>query len=649
MFHKEGSFHKKAHGKKLNDTPINKSQRKKLRESFLTSILPASTSVDQISSDLVNHIFLDPNSDVSTRKIKLPGATSKAGATCFFIRSPTTGVVGVHSKNENTTTATTQTSRTLVSWPYTKYPQVLLLQVGQILMPSLALLSVLPKSVLDELPTVMIPASVSKFLCRGADLMRSGMMSIPSKHDGWVVIRAVGNPQPFAVGFVTRGADGTSIGPEKKGVGVQIVTCYGDDIYRSQTGGLIESSLEKCGGSAATVVKSSMDNCGGEGARSELGGDIFDHGNYGNVGFVQGKQVYNLCSGGSSSGDASEVDDEQVDMEQRRIKDQEEEDEHGYERGEQGQNDEQNTTMEMDDKLKEVAVVNTKENETEETEQVEKNDDPETILLEAFQDAAIRISKSQLPMLTSTFYTQHMLPARREGSSIDLKSTRYKKLGPFLMEQAEKGIITLGASNGDAVAFLKSIDGSHLDLREARRRKKDEIQSTQTGGKKTTLVNLYIIPHSIVASMRLCEDDVKAINAKSEERRGTGYLTASECRDILKQYLQENELVDEFDPEMVRVDGPLCDSLFRKTKRQLQNDELGVNEYPENVTRKELNNRWLEKMDRAYAIVALPGSHIISMKRGDAPKISFSVEARQSKKKFITRVRGLEEVSAYLF
>jgi translation initiation factor 2D len=456
------------------------------------------------------------------------------------------------------------------------------------------------------------------------------MVSISPHHDGWVVIRVVGNPQPFAVGFVTRGTDETSIGPEKKGVGVQIVTCYGDEIYRSQK---VDASVE----GAPLVGDGSFD-----GVRSELGGDIFDYGNYGNVGFVQGKQVYGITS---VDGDGEEVEDEEQEVKEQNEKVQheqgEKEEEHEQE-GEQGEPNEQNAidTLVLDG-MKESAI---NDSETKQQETNNNDDDPETILLEAFHNAAVRTSKNQLPMPTSTFYAQHILPSRREGSLIDLKATRYKKLGPFLMEQAEKGIITLGASNGDAVAFLKSIDRSHVELREARQRKRDEISSDNTR-KKTAVVDLYIIPHSIVSCMRLCEDDVKAMNAKSEDRRGTGFLTAPECRDILNRYLRDNDLVDELDPEMVRVDGPLCDSLFRKTKRQLETDELGVNEYPESVTRKELNTRWLEKMDKAYAIVTLPGSCIVSMKRGDAPKISFFVESRQSKRKFITRVRGLEEVS----
>jgi len=120
-------------------------------------------------------------------------------------------------------------------------------------------------------------------------------------------------------------------------------------------------------------------------------------------------------------------------------------------------------------------------------------------------------------------------------------------------------------------------------------------------------------------------------------------LTAPECRDILNGYIMANNLIDEFDPEMVSPNGPLTDSLFRKTKKEMANQGLERNTYDEAVTRKELNTKWLERMDKAHAIVSMPGSVIMSMKRGSPPMVSFVVEARQNRK-FITRVRGLEEV-----
>jgi translation initiation factor 2D len=611
MFQKEGSFCK-TKGKKAKDTPLKKSDRRKLRDSFLAIIgNTAAAAADEIDTGTqsikvqLDFIFLDSKSDVSIRKLKLKGVNSNAGATNIYSRSPSSSI-----------------EEDAVLWPYTKFTQVLLMEVDKMMLPSLALLSILPAVVLNRLPTMVVPPIVSKYLCRGADLMRSGIISMPSKHNGWCVIRALGNQQPFAIGLVTNGTNPSSIGAETKGVGLQVVTCYGDEIYLSQM----------------DPTAKALDR----GRRSEIGGGIFDDGNYGNVGFIDGNRVYGLVSSDEGHNDDSEEENDEGVIEKAMGEAAVSSDGADTNIVDNGKpNSEADTEVEVEEGAASADGSDTDEEE----------DSMDTILLEAFHDAAVRISKKQLPLLTSTFYSQYVLPARREGSFIDLKATKFKKIGTFLSEQAAKGVIKLGAANGDPVAFVNAIDRTHVDLREARQRKKKEDESDshagdQTGEKKLALATLYIIPNPIVNLMRLNQDDVKAVNAKSEERRGTGYLTAPECRDILNRYAADNSLVDEFDPENITLDGPLCDAVFRKTKRELQHAK---NEYQESVTRKELNIKWLEKMEKAYAIVAMPGSKIISMKRGLPPKITFVVEARQSRKKFITRVRGVEEVRKYIY
>jgi len=571
MFHKEGSFNK-TQGKKAKDTPLKKSDRRKLRDAF-TSLIPG--NVDHIKVQL-DCFFLDSKSDVTIRKLKQKAATSNAGAMNIYSRSPSSASDGA-------------------TWPYTRFNQVLLMEVDKIMLPSLALLSVLPVDVLDSLPTVFVPPIVSKYLCRGADLMRSGILSFPSRHNGWVVVRAQDNPQPFAIGFVTKGTDQRTVGVETKGVGVEIVSCYGDEIYKSQ----IDSKAKRL----AT------------GHVSEVGGGIYDDGDYGNVGFVEGTRVYGLMKIGEEAADDSVDGEIAQSMEQAQIS--------------------------HDVNSQEGAAENNEE------EDGADEDDPEENLFYAFHEAAVRISPSDMPMPTSTFYSQHILPARKEGTFIDLKATRFKKIGAFLTEQAVRGVIKIGAKDGDSVAFVTGVDRSHGDLKEARLRKKINSETTPDSNtashKKLVLANLYIIPRHIATLLQLNEDDVKAVNAKSEGRRGTGYLTAPECRDILNGYIMANNLIDEFDPEMVSPNGPLTDSLFRKTKKEMANQGLERNTYDEAVTRKELNTKWLERMDKAHAIVSMPGSVIMSMKRGSPPMVSFVVEARQNRK-FITRVRGLEEV-----
>ena len=60
--------------------------------------------------------------------------------------------------------------------------------------------------------------------------------------------------------------------------------------------------------------------------------------------------------------------------------------------------------------------------------------------------------KLELPVLTSTFYRQHMLPAcpSEIGGPIDLKKSSYKKLSKFLskmMEEQVRYILTLVISH----------------------------------------------------------------------------------------------------------------------------------------------------------------------------------------------------------
>ncbi len=605
MFQKEGSFIITKGKKSKDNTPLKKSIRRKLRDDFLASIVTQEVNVDHIKEQ-VDFIFLDSKSEVSIRKLKRKDATSNAGATNVYSRTPN---------------PSSSDDAHLNFWPYSRFSQVLMLEVDKILLPSLALLAVLPVDILNTLPTVVVPPIVSKYLCRGADCMRSGMLSLPDSHNGWVVIRVLDNAQPFAVGFVTKGTNPSTIGAETKGVGVRVVTCYGDEIYKSQ--------FDKTAKPLTT------------GLISEIGGGIFDDGNYGNVGFIEGKRVFGLVKqgGGDEYNESEENDVDETSDIQKSVKNVD---------LSNSENQDRQIKIAIGDDINSEAEINADARLVSDEVESSSVDDPESILLQAFHDACVRISKSQLPMAASEFYSQHILPARKEGSFINLKETKWKKVGTFLMDQATLGVITVGTSNSDPVASLKSIDRSHADLRDARKRKKEQDKSasggtTASAKNKLALANLYIIPKNIVTLMKLDEDDVKASNAKSEDRRGTGFLTAPECREILNRYILQNKLVDQFDPEMVTMDGPLTDALFRKSKKQLKTEATGKNRYDESVTRKDVNTRWLERMDKAYAIVSMPGSVITSMKRGEPPKVSFVVESRQSKRKFVTRVRGLEE------
>ena len=722
MFHKEGSYKGGVGNKKAKDTPIKKSDRRKLR-SLCYSLLvqqqqqQAKTSNEELTeeeeeeekekilSNVLDFIFLDSKSEILLRKIKQPNAKSNAGATIIYIRTPSSAndikEQQQHHHHQQSQNENDYQEKYTSQWPYTKKDQPILIQISYsistsigtknitVTVPTIALLSVLPsfmflqqqqqKTMEKEkktkkycLPMVTVPYQVSKYICRGANLMKSGMLSIENvvssnnnnDHDDnvqWVCVNVLNNQQPFAIGLLRKGTTNDNILGAKlrrnndednddvdddnntshtnnttSGVGVDIITCYGDDLYQAQ--------LSK--------TDDKNNNCG---IISLIGGGYYDDGHYGNVGFDSGKLVHGLMT----------VDDEDDDEGHSVSQDEDcvskhENVEGGYE-GDDGGGQEKDAQCSMrvsDNENMEQqqqairSIVNEmdhikidKENNKANHDDVDANEaisEHEQNLLDAFHKSLLIISpKSDLPMAVSTYYTQYLLPSRKEGSFLDIKQTKYKKITAFLLEQSKNGIedgipsiISIGPSKDglDPVAFLTGINRSHDDLRKAKKGLKNELKNEPK--KKLAIVNLHIIPHHVATWLRLDENLVKAKNAKSEERRGTGFLTSPECREILNQYVRQNDLIDEFDPENVTLDGPLCDVLFRKS---------GENEIPESITRKELNTRWIRKMDDAYALVSMPGSVIVGMKRGKPPMVSIEVESRNGRKKFTTRIRGLED------
>ncbi|XP_036140358.1 eukaryotic translation initiation factor 2D isoform X3 [Monomorium pharaonis] len=69
------------------------------------------------------------------------------------------------------------------------------------------------------------------------------------------------------------------------------------------------------------------------------------------------------------------------------------------------------------------------------------------------------VKSSDLPMLSSNFFKNHLLAACPPGKNIDVKKSRYKKLSVFLAEMKAKGIINTSIMKG--VETLLSIKFDH--------------------------------------------------------------------------------------------------------------------------------------------------------------------------------------------
>ena len=557
-------------------------------------------------------------------------------------------------------------------------------------MPLLTLLAALPPPPADDggsddrdparhrVPNVAVDAEVSKYLCRGADLMRSGMRSLPPpwslrRSGGIVTVSVIGNPQPMAGGMVEEGlfrdycyakkkgsAGGGGdwseearglVGPGKRGVGVTIVNCYGDDLWRG--------SLPPNAGSFGCGTSGNGNAPTGGDVVNPLGGGAYDDGNYGNAGFVGGTAVVPILEGGGEDeidcyGDG---DDEEGDgdgdaaagmVERLDISD-------PAGGGSAAAPDEATTSNDINEDDVEGQDSDGRHGTNEEVGTEVGHD---VILSNACYASLLLLlsSKTTLPMPVSTYYAKHLLAAvPTTGPRLDMKRTTHKKIGPFLKEMESNGVIKLGASKDgkDRCAFLSSISKDNPNLVRFKKNWKREIEASGGGlsamtsppasqGTKLAVVDLYIVPHNVSKALQLGMGEVMASNAKTDERRGTGFLTKTECRALIEDYIEKEGLVVDKSTGCVLVNGPLCDALFRASKKNKMPGQS--TDYPNNVARKDLVEKWIERMDKGHALVQMPGSKILRLGRGPPTPVDIEVEFRQgNRKKFLTRIRGMEE------
>ena len=551
MFHKpDSSLGGGKNQKKAMDTPLRKSDRRKLRDVAAGFFQRHKTNV---SPELMDAIFMQDS--LVVRKL----SHAQLNKVQLFYRGPS-------SEDSDS------------QWPYSTTTECVWTTIDTgpgeppIQCPSVAMLSLVA-----DFPSAVIPSQASKYLCRGAHLMRAGIISLPSNSNTIVGIQVMGNPQPFAVGLLR-----PAFKNETSGIGVHVWMCYGDDVYKSTTA-LAET---------------------GTGRINPVGGAPFGNGHYGNVGFMDGVIVRPIMS--------VEEDDEQEDDEQ-----------------EDGQDlDQVSSSKNPVETADDAAAIEAKTNPPQQPEE-EPPISQDDVLHQSTCRALVNIKDKDLPMLSSSFYANHVLQHRPPDTMIQLKQTYYKKFGTYLIHQQNCGLLTLSQDKKDnnPAGYLKSINRAHEDLRGIRKTKTEELP----GAKMQKVVSLFVVPHYFVSLMRLDPDDVKAANAKSEERRGTSMLTSPEVRAILEKYCNENDLIS-VDATDVTLNAPLTDALYKKSKASA----------PDSLSRKELNDAWTAKMEPAYAVVQMPGSRITKLARGTPPMIQMEV-SRLGGNKLVTRVRGMEE------
>lgn len=709
MFHKEHSSSTTAHKtKKAKDVPVRKSDRRALRQRAHEEISRwnGGPTWDRHAECVLNSAFLQ--GVLVSRQVLLPDVK-----VILYLRSKSDdSAANMDDNNINKPMEN--------DWPFRDQTQCVWLQLDSKVLfpqehpnqnitettvvdiPSLALLAALGRQ--DGpilLPTIIVPHQVSRYLCRGAHLMRAGMReliipnnytnhahekyspikstqigAVTSLHQRRVVaIVARGNPQPFAVGLLAKDLVNQYPPPPERsmGVGVTIVSCYGDDLWRQQYQQLQQQSSFRSA-SQPRASLSTADN-------------LWELGHYGNPGFLQGKCVVPLHEKNKDS----DIDDDDVQGDaEDAVKGENDSVTNEGESGDspfterkadppdtveidamttmsEAQQDDDDVAAPIVDDTNDPEIPILQEESISDSNAIRTttmNDSthslqsstapstevslsPEEILHRAVYKALTSLKNNDLPMRMANFYAQHVIPSRPVGTTIDLKLTRYKKFGTYITEQVQVGWIQVAADRNnrqDTAAMLVGFDRKYPPLLEftiqARAAATTKPKNNTCPDCRLVLTDLFCIPAHFVNLLRLDMDTVKARHATSEERRGTGMLTGKEMRSILEDYITRENLVDGSDAACIILDGPLTDILFvRPSLKKKSNQSSGP--YPTRLSRKDIITAWTNEMESAYALVEVPGNRIVKLGRGKPPSVSIEVKARQQRH-YLTYVLGVE-------
>lgn len=184
------------------------------------------------------------------------------------------------------------------------------------------------------------------------------------------------------------------------------------------------------------------------------------------------------------------------------------------------------------------------------------------LLRTAFFTALKRDGKSlALPLLTSTFYRRHVLPASEHP--IDLKKTSHKKLSKFLLEMAVDRFITVKEEQ-KGIEKITQVNLSHPDLVEfiAKPIAKDDNVEKQNNLFVTEMTELYVVT-----------DETAKFFASFNVANGDG-LESGQIKKMLKEYVCNNKLQSPLNPRIIQVNEKLCTLCNRAVNSSIPFEEL---------------------------------------------------------------------------
>ncbi|XP_062219334.1 uncharacterized protein LOC133919095 [Phragmites australis] len=236
------------------------------------------------------------------------------------------------------------------------------------------------------------------------------------------------------------------------------------------------------------------------------------------------------------------------------------------------------------------------------------------------------IKEKDLPMLGSTLWSNHILPCRPPGVTLDIKKSSHKKLSKWLQSKSSSGLILAKEDKYKKEVMLTGINRGHPDYMVFKPEKRvqepvecDKAVAESSVTKQLEVAEVYK-PSSHVKPIFV------AIEADMEK-----FYSASEASDIVFRYVEKENLVKLTDKAKVILDSTLCDALYKGAIKK-------GSAYPTEIHKKDMGSTFLNRMQVHHRVSR--GNEVV-VRKGAIRTLQIMTERRQGNKK-MTRLSGVE-------
>ncbi|KAK2433157.1 hypothetical protein P8452_30525 [Trifolium repens] len=238
------------------------------------------------------------------------------------------------------------------------------------------------------------------------------------------------------------------------------------------------------------------------------------------------------------------------------------------------------------------------------------------------------LKDKDLPIPGSTLWSNHVLPCRPSGITLDIKKSSHKKLSKWLQAKASSGLISVKEDKHKKEVVLFSVNRKHADYSsfkpEKRPVEKPDQSSVQSVNETRSSKTLEVA--------EIYKSSVHVNPIFSSVGADTGKLfTASEATDIVFAYVEKENLVKPTNKSLVILDATLCDALFKGAIKK------GTT-YPTEIHKKDLGQTFVNRMQPHHVVTR--GNESV-VRKGALKTIQIMTERRQGNKK-VTKLSGME-------